>query len=93
MSSAQIATEATSAASLRARVAALPVGATICEASRVEDVNPKEIEDEVERLRNIVNPGVARAKAQTGNTYTIEQGSFLSRGRGLLIVFAITRLS
>lgn len=79
--------------SLRARIAALDVGKTVSEASRLTGADAKEIEDEIERMRNVVNPQVARAKAQTGHGFTIEQGSFLSRSRDLLIIFAITRIN
>lgn len=79
--------------SLRARIAELDVGGSLAEVQRLQIGGTHEggIENETEKLRNRINPNVARAKAQTGGTYTVENGSFLTRSRDLMLVFAVTR--
>lgn len=82
---------------MRARIAALEVGETLSEATRVElgaslaDLS-EHIGDEIEKLRNRINPQIARAKAATGHVFTVENGSFLTRSRDLIIAFAVTRV-
>lgn len=80
-------------ASLRARIAALEPGESLAEATRlmIGPTNEKEIAEETEKLRNKINPNVARAKTQTGGEYSVENGTLLTRSRDLIIVFVVTR--
>jgi phage shock protein A len=79
--------------SLRARMAALNVGQSVAEAIRlnVGSIDEAAVNTHFERMRNRINPSVARAKRSAGAEYVVENGSFLSNARALLLVFVVTR--
>lgn len=86
--------EETPTVSLRARIATLGVGETLSEAVRFspsDALRAANFAETSERLRNRVSPAVARAKAHTGNEYTVENGSFITRAGAILFTIAVTR--
>lgn len=86
--------EETPTVSLRARIASLGVGESLAEAVRYtfeKESDAPDFSDISERLRNRVSPAVARAKAHTGNEYTVENGTFITRAGALLFTVAVTR--
>lgn len=86
--------EETPTVSLRARIVALGVGETLSEAVRFapsDAMRSANFAEVSERLRNRVSPAVARAKAHTGNEYTVENGTFVTRAGAILFAIAVTR--
>lgn len=79
--------------SLRAQIAALAVGESVALPRRLAlaSTDEKAVSDALEALRNTAQPAAHRAKAQTGATYTIETGDFMTRDRALMLVVVVTR--
>lgn len=85
--------EETPTVSLRARIACLQPGETTSESVRVPlDGSAADLAEVSEKLRNKVSPAVARAKAHTGFRYTVENGSYITRGDAVIVTVAITRI-
>lgn len=57
----------------------------------IDDLTGKTLAETVENLRNKVNPAVARAKARTSGTYTVESGDFRTKDYALVICVVVTR--
>lgn len=83
-------------ASMSAAVADLAVGEEVAKLQRVNTAQP--MEDAIaslgaakERLRNAMQPVVARAKAKTSGTYTVEISDFFTTAKNWFLVAVITR--
>lgn len=79
--------------SMRLQVGALEVGESFPRVQRFNyDVLTRhDLRAAISSLRNAMLSALTRAKEDTGNEYTIEQGEMFTRSKDLLLLVVITR--
>ncbi len=78
-----------------ARIAGLEIDDTYTEGLRIRcaDIGHGDVAGALQKLRNVINPAVARAGKHGGGQYTVESTQSLIGGDHVLAVVAVTRWS
>lgn len=79
--------------SMRAQIGALEIGESFPRVQRFNyDVLTRhDLRVAINSLRNAMISALTRAKIETGNEYTIEQGEMFTRSKDLLLIVVVTR--
>lgn len=80
--------------SMREGIAALPIGDSYAKVARIRlNKNAREtVTETISGMRNTLNSAMRRAMADTGRTYTLETGSFVTQRGAIIVVAAVTRM-